>query len=142
MSENEYLPVCSPELIGGSKPLKRPSDLKNFTLIHTHWLQEAQAAPGWAQYFKAANLDNFDYTRQLSFSVETLGIRAAIEGQGVALAHEMLIDNDLASGALIKPLGDSIKVSSKFSYYIVYPDEAKMSTKVALFREWLLSELG
>lgn len=142
LSEKEYLPVCSPELITDSKPLKKLSDLKNFTLIHTHWLQEAQAAPSWEQYFKAANIDNFDYAKQLSFSVETLGIRAAIEGQGVALAHEMLIANDLSSGTLIKPLGDSIKVSSKFNYYIVYPDEMEMSTKVALFREWLLSELN
>ena len=54
----------------------------------------------------------------------------------------MLIANDLVSGALIKPLGDRIKVSSKFSYYIVYPDEAEMSAKVVLFREWLLSEVG
>lgn len=142
LSENSYLPVCSPDLITNSKPLKDFSDLKNCTLIHTHWLQEAQAAPSWEQYFKAANIGNFDCAKQLSFSVETVGIRAAIEGQGVALAHEMLITNDLASGALIKPLGDSIKVSSKFRYYIVYPDEAEMSTKVALFREWLLSEVA
>ena len=142
LCENEYLPVCSPDLITESKPLKNVSDLKHFTLIHTHWLQEAQAAPSWEQYFKAANINSFDYLKQLSFSVETLAIRAAIEGQGVALAHEMLIANDLASGALIKPLGDSIKASSKFDYYIVYPDETEMPTKVAFFREWVLSEVG
>jgi DNA-binding transcriptional LysR family regulator len=54
----------------------------------------------------------------------------------------VLIANDLASGALIKPFGESIKVSSKFSYYIVHPDEVEMSNKVALFREWLLIEMG
>ena len=142
LSENAYLPVCSPDLISSSKPLKDFSDLRHFTLIHTHWLQEAQAAPSWEQYYKAANIGSFECAKQLSFSVETLGIRAAIEGQGVALAHEMLITNDLASGALIKPLGDSVKVSSKFNYYFVYPDEAEMSTKVTLFRDWLLSELS
>jgi LysR family glycine cleavage system transcriptional activator len=141
LSENTYLPVCSPDLISNSKPLKDFSDLRGFTLIHTHWLQEAQAAPSWDQYFKAANIAKFDFTKQLSFSVETLSIRAAIEGQGIALAHELLIANDLASGSLIKPFGDGIKVSSKFSYYIVYPDEVEVSAKVALFREWLLFEL-
>ena len=45
LSENEYLPVCSPDLIANSKQLENPSDLRHFTLIHTHWLQEAQAAP-------------------------------------------------------------------------------------------------
>ena len=44
-SDNTYLPVCSAELITESKSVKDFSDLRNFTLIHTHWLQEAQAAP-------------------------------------------------------------------------------------------------
>ena len=63
---------------------------------------------------------------------------AAIDGQGIALGADLLLQDELASGKLIMPF-DPI-LSMKYAYYIVYQAGALERPKINAFYQWLLQE--
>ena len=62
----------------------------------------------------------------------------AVDGNGIALASDILVADDLAAGRLVRPF--ELSVSMDFSYFFVCPRENTAKHKVAAFRAWLLSE--
>jgi LysR family glycine cleavage system transcriptional activator len=67
-------------------------------------------------------------------------LRAAIEGQGVALGQTSLVKDLIRKKQLVAPFAKSLKTG--FGYYLVYPREAEKRVEVAQFREWLVGEAG
>ena len=65
-------------------------------------------------------------------------IDAAIDGQGIALARTSLAAWDLINGRLVKPIDVSLRLPK--TYWIVCPKATSTLPKIAIFREWLLSE--
>lgn len=128
----DILPVCSPALLEGSRPLKRPSDLRHHTLLHDEGHAE------WRTWLLAAGVDDVDATRGTVFTDSGMLIQAAVAGQGVALARGALAADDLASGRLVRPF--DFNLPAEFAYYIVCPEATADQPKVVAFREWLLQE--
>lgn len=128
----DILPVCSPALLEGSRPLKRPSDLRHHTLLHDEGHGE------WRTWLLAAGVDDVDATRGTIFTDSGMLIQAAAAGQGVALARGALAADDLASGRLVRPF--DFNLPAEFAYYIVCPEATADQPKVVAFREWLLQE--
>ncbi len=142
ISLHHYYPVCSPYLLEIEPHLACLEDLRNHTLIHTHWQTQMTSAPTWEQCLLESGAGHVNGKKDLGFSVETLSIRAAIEGQGIALANELLIAADVASGILVKPFGDSVLLTSSFNYYLVFPEESAEKIKLLQFREWLMKQVA
>jgi LysR family glycine cleavage system transcriptional activator len=67
-------------------------------------------------------------------------LQAAAEGQGVALARESLLGNDLATGALMRLF--DVAVPTEDAVYLVYPPRLASSARLALFRRWLVRQLA
>ena len=88
----------------------------------------------------AAGVSEVDATRGPRFSMESMMVQAAIEGQGVALAKTVLVDGDLAAGRLVMPFDLSVCDPLNFSYFLVSPAQTAQVPKVAAFRTWVLSE--
>ncbi len=126
------LAVCSPMLLEGSHPLKKPEHLRHHTLLH------ATPANEWPMWLKAHSIKGVDAGRGPQFSDDGLMLEAAIEGQGVAISREPLVAADLASGALVMPF--DLTISDRFAYYFVCPEAAAGRPKIVAFREWLLAE--
>ena len=137
----EIFPVCSPKLQDGPHPLTRPEDLRHHTLIHLDWDLEDVAAPTWRLWLLAAGVTGIDFTRGPVFSMNSLALQAAIEGQGVALASSVLAADDLSAGRLVMPFDVSVCDPLDFAYYVVVPKRAVSVPKVAAFRGWLLDEI-
>jgi LysR family glycine cleavage system transcriptional activator len=136
----EMVPVCSPDLLDGPQPLRRPQDLVDHTLLHLDWTLEEEASPSWRMWLLAAGVSEVDATRGPRFSMESMMVQAAIEGQGVALAKTVLVDGDLAAGRLVMPFDLSVCDPLNFSYFLVSPAQTAEVPKVAAFRTWVLSE--
>ncbi|MCG8360097.1 MAG: transcriptional regulator GcvA, partial [Kiloniellales bacterium] len=109
-------PVCSPALLRGEHPLRQPDDLRHHTLLHIDW-KDAEAS--WRMWLLAAGLHDIDPTRGPRFTMETMAVQAALDGQGVALIGDMLVADDLASGRLVRPFDPSLSTPLTFSYYLL-----------------------
>lgn len=130
-------PVCSPELLTGRHAIKQPDDLRNHTLLHIDW-KEAEAS--WRMWFLAAGLHDIDPTIGPVYTMETMAVQAAIDGQGVALVGDILVTDDLATGRLVRPFDSQLSTPLSFSYYLLSAIDSKQQPKVEAFRQWLLEE--
>ena len=125
-------PVCSPMLLAGPQPLKKPADLKHAALLHdtTH--------RHWQQWLELAGVRGIDAHEGLVVEDMNVLIQAAIEGQGVALASEPLVQTELAAGRLVKPFDIDLPV--ELAFYAVYPKSRGQDPKVLALVEWLREE--
>ena len=127
----DIFPVCSPALMDGEKPLRRPEDLANYTLLHATVARE-----DWQLWLTAAGLPvSLALRRGLSFDQSFMALQAAMDGLGVALGRTRLVDADIAAGRLVVPFDVVLPVDA--GYYVVAPEETAETTKIVLFREWL-----
>lgn len=132
----DIFPVCSPALLNGAKPLRRPEDLANHTLLHTSVLRE-----DWQLWLTAAGLPvSLALRRGLSFDQSIMALQAAIDGFGVALGRSRLVDADIAAGRLVVPF--DLVLPADAGYYIVAPEETADEPKIALFRDWLIGSVA
>ncbi len=138
----EIFPVCAPKLLEGPAPLAQPGDLRHHTLIHLEWDSEDVTAPTWRMWLLAAGVHDLDFTRGPVFSMTSLALQAAIEGQGVALASSFLVADDLAAGRLVVPFDLSVCDPLDFAYHIVVPKRTADLAKVTAFKDWLLGEIA
>jgi LysR family glycine cleavage system transcriptional activator len=138
--DETILPVCSPKLLQGKKPLKAPRDLLQHTLIHVEWDAQGATWPNWRMWMLAAGIRDFDDTRGLHFLLTSLALQAAIDGLGVALSESTLVADDLAAGRLVQPFKMTLKGPPRFAYYVIAPIETADEPMVRTFREWILKE--
>jgi LysR family glycine cleavage system transcriptional activator len=131
----DIFPVCSPALMTGENPLRRPEDLAHHTLLHTTVARE-----DWQLWLTAAGLPvSLALRRGLSFDQAFMALQAAMEGLGVALGRSRLVDDDIAAGRLVRPF--DVVLPTDAGYYIVAPEETADLPKIALFRDWLIQSV-
>jgi LysR family transcriptional regulator, glycine cleavage system transcriptional activator len=127
----DIFPVCSPALLKGPKPLKRPQDLAHHTLIHGSLSRE-----DWQVWLTAAGLPTALAARPgLTFDLSLMAFQAAIDGLGVALGRSALVEADIEAGRLVVPF--DVKLPAEAGYYVVAPEDTADQPKMALFRDWL-----
>lgn len=139
LMEESILPVCSPRLLQGERPLRTPGDLAHHPLLHDGSPdQEELSSPNWAMWLKAAGVAGVDSKRGAKFNQSSLVIEAAVAGKGVALAKSTIALADLEAGRLVAPF--DLTTPSSFSYYLVHPASKSRSAAVKAFKKWLREE--
>jgi LysR family transcriptional regulator, glycine cleavage system transcriptional activator len=88
------VPVASPELI--RRPIKNPSDLTRFALIHD------ERSEGWHEWFESAGVKVDEVSAGLDVSDSDLALQAALQGQGIALASLPLVQQLLDGAKLVQ----------------------------------------
>jgi len=132
LMREEIFPVCAPELINGDIPLKAPSDLRHFTLIHDDMMED------WNMWLKAAGVADIDPMRGPGYSHSNLVMQAAINGEGIALGRGILVADALQAGLLVKPF--DLALTARYRYYVAATPANADRPKVNAFRQWLMSE--
>ena len=136
--KEDVFPVCAPELVAGADPLRTPEDLGRHTLLHLDWNPAHASWPTWSDWLKAAGARQVEATHGVFFNNMAMTLRAAAQGQGVALTSFAIAADELAAGRLVAPFSTS--VSTPFGYYFVCrPDEAN-SPRIKALREFLIQE--
>jgi len=138
--DESVTPLCSPRLLEGEFPLRRPEDLQHHLLLHDDSLEFDAAAPKWSSWLKAAGIKDIDSTRGPHFSHPDHALQAATDGAGVVLGWRYLATADLAAGRLIAPFDLALPLD--LGFFLVCPQTHAERPKVALFRQWLLDEIG
>ena len=129
----EYLlPVCSPLLLTGDKALKTPADLAQHTLLHDASRRD------WQTYTRQLGLNHINVQQGPIFSHSAMVLQAAIHGQGVALANNVMAQSEIEAGRLVCPFNDVLV--SKNAFYLVCHDSQAELGKIAAFRQWILAK--
>jgi LysR family transcriptional regulator, glycine cleavage system transcriptional activator len=132
--KEDVFPVCAPELAAGANPLRSPEDLSRHTLLHP-----AHASwPTWSDWLNAANARNVDARHGVFFNNMAMTLRAAAQGQGVALTSFAIAADELAAGRLVAPFSTS--VSTPFGYYFLCRRDEAHSPRIKALREFLTQE--
>ena len=120
---DSYFPVCAPTFNHGQLP-ENPSQLSGLPLLNS-------TGEPWAPWFAAAGLD-VPEPRGVTYSDSHSLLEAAKEGQGIALARQTMVADDLQRGALLRLF--SISIPSPVEYYLVCPPALAQAGKVQRFR--------
>ncbi|HYD65676.1 transcriptional regulator GcvA [Azospirillum sp.] len=129
---DEIFPVCSPDLLKGTLPLRTPGDLRHHTL-----LDDAQHGY-WEDWLATAGVPGLSACPDLVFDDYGLAIEAALRGQGVAMGRATLVGEEIAAGRLVRLF--DLGVPADLGYYVVCPEATADRPKVRVFRDWLLAE--
>lgn len=127
-------PVMSPALLASGPELTTPGDLHRYTLLHE------ENRKGWVRWFEAAGAASQAVPdRGPLLADASLAKQAALLGHGVALGDLLLVRDELASGALVRPFAKSV-VSG--AYWLVARDLRKLSVGAQAFADWLRAEFA
>jgi LysR family glycine cleavage system transcriptional activator len=129
---DELFPVCSPALLQGKNPIRRPEDLAHHTLLYSSNDMEDD----WRLWLTAAGVKT-DILKQpgLTFDMIFMTVQAAIDGLGVAIGRTAFVEGDIAAGRLVVPFDIALPIDVGF--YLVCPEAAADAPKIVAFREWL-----
>jgi LysR family glycine cleavage system transcriptional activator len=135
---DQFYPVCSPKLLAKGPPIHRASDIGAYPLIHFDWFAEDATAPSWKRWFEIASANDRQARREcqiaLSFREELHAIEAVVAGQGIALCGDVVVADDLASGALVKALDLALP---GYGFYPVYARNHPRRAIIEGFVHWI-----
>ena len=123
-------PICTPEYLASIDPIDSPRDLIKHELIHV------DDGEWWNLWFAAHDHD-IHLKSDLLYVNNDHALSVAESGQGIALANEVLVRHELASGTLVRAIDDEVKLES----YRVLTPSAELSADAVWFIQWLKTEL-
>ena len=127
-------PVCSPTYLERNPQLTDAGNLSQATLLT---LEENDDWVRWRDWFEKNELTMSNTPRRINMNNYPLLIQAALNGQGLALGWERLVDDYLESGLLVRPVPFELSTTSQF--YLMKPKKQRPSKQGAvLFCDWLM----
>jgi LysR family glycine cleavage system transcriptional activator len=138
LSDEWLLPLCSPRLLDGERPLRSPQDLARFPLIQ---VDLPGLVPTWADWMGMAGIAGVDTSRGLRLNVADHALDAASEGVGVVLAYKMVAARDIVLRRLVSPFGPQMPVPGR-AYYFVCARGQEKRAPIKAFRDWLFAEIA
>ncbi len=125
-----YTPVCAPVLAAA---IHAPADLSRVPVIH-----DTSTMLSWDAWWAAAGQPPSPVSGP-TFDDPALAFDAAISGQGVLLAVDMMSADAVSDGRLARPL--PISATSGVGYWFVTAKGRREPDKTRRFREWLRQEV-
>jgi LysR family transcriptional regulator, glycine cleavage system transcriptional activator len=121
-------PVANPSYLARYPAITGLSELSSIALIHEESTEQ------WERWFTLAGLNALPPLRGQRLWHAHLAIEAARLGQGVALANDVLVEDDLRAGALVEVLSTSVQMGT---YQLVALTERWGDPAIVALRNWL-----
>lgn len=125
-------PVCVPALLAGAQPVRRPEDLRHFTLLH----DESHA--GWTRWLERAGVKNVNPRSGVICGDRNAVLEAALAGQGVGLASSVFVSRELESKRLVRPI--ELEVPTDYALFAVCLQRRAHEPLLASVLDWLVHE--
>jgi len=130
VADEELIVVASPTLVQASEAPLAPSAVAGLPLLHD------QFNPAWEEWAEQVGVARSLLGAQnLVFTDTAVLIAAAIDGQGVALARRLLVEDDLAAGRVVR-LDTSVVATDRSLYFVCRQGDQDRAAIRAL-RNWL-----
>lgn len=124
-------PVCAPSL---AARLNSPADLGRVPVI-----RDEGSLISWAEWFAAAGVTSPPRLSGPSYTDPIPALEAALAGQGVFMAWQLVAADALADGRLVRPFATA--APTEIAYWFLTTEAKARQRKVQLFRAWLEAEL-
>lgn len=134
LATRNLVPVCSPSLLRGARPLQHPADLRHHTLLHS-----LSRPHDWSAWLAAAGIDDRTMPRGLKFENSALAYEAALQGIGVAIGIRVLVEQNLRDGVLVTPI--PITHTLPGGYHLIWPSDIRPSPALRRFHGWLRRQM-
>lgn len=124
-------PVCSPAFLLEYGPLTGVEDLLRLPLLHEddgYW---------WGAWLQSQGL-RARLSSEMSYVSADQVIDLALAGAGVALTNGLLVEEELASGRLVRPLANQAVLEG----YLLLSPAGGLKPEAKLFRQWLFAKLA
>jgi LysR family glycine cleavage system transcriptional activator len=128
------VPACSPKYLA-KYPLKSPTEILKLPLLGITWSRDQGASPSWTEWAASLGATYKKSDGEVSFSLSSAAIDAAINGKGFVLAQLSMVTEDIASGRLVVPFETAIRLSE--SYFLAWDSAALEKPYGAELRTWL-----
>jgi DNA-binding transcriptional LysR family regulator len=130
-------PVCTQEYLDANPRAVEIGKLRRLDLIevassHTEWMN-------WKNWLAHNGQPEAELERATSFNTYPLSIQAAVDGLGVALGWQHLVDPLLDSGQLIRPLGNT-GIRTQSGYYLLKRKSGNSFPELGIVEGWLIKE--
>ena len=126
-------PVCSPEFLAEHGPINKLEDLLSLPLLHedsTHW---------WPAWLKNAGCKKAEVSAGSVMFDETLCLKMALDGQGIALADQISAYQFLQSGQLVKPIDKFVEAPEWVN--LITLRKKPESHNAQCFKAWIIAEM-
>lgn len=127
------VPACSPALLADRVA---PEALLAYPLITIDWRPKFDSPPSWEQWFADAGEAQAVIRNYRIYSLSSMAIEAAIEGQGIVLAQYSMISRDIANGRLVIPCQRALPMPA--SYYLTWNHNSFHRSQCRSFQRWLI----
>lgn len=137
LMDERIAPICSPAYARKHRLLEQPENLRDCTLLHDSQAWENAAFDAewrlWAHH--NGQLDGLP-AKSLTFDRSDLCVSAAMQGAGIALGRQRLVQRHLDHGELVLPLGGFTQ-PGRYEYFLVHPHREPMPKRVQVVIDWL-----
>lgn len=127
----DVVPACSPAL-AAAQGFATVADLRMAPLLHLTSRPDA-----WEGYFRHHGVEA-DQIHGMLFDQFATAAQAAAAGMGVALLPTFLIEDEIASGRLVRAIDQPMR--SEVAYYLCWPQEHMDYPPLRVFCDWICAE--
>ncbi len=127
------VPVCSQAVasqLGRHAPAKSIRRVTRLVLY--------TAPDEWRIWLEAAGLPDWERQPTVKFDSYLVAIEAALDGHGVAIVPEFLVESDLKSGKLVSPFGPSVPQPG--AWYLICREERREDPRIVWFEQWMMEQ--
>ena len=133
LTHDALFPVCAPAL--GAR-IHSTADLLRERLLDLPGTLQSWDA--WLEASTAGELPGKPLVHRAS--TWAVSLEWAMQGLGVALAHETVANHLIGTGRLVRPLDFSLPM--KEAYYLIAPEGSHTNAAAQAFKGWLLREMS
>jgi len=121
-------PACAPRFLEDNPAIREPSGLCELPLIHDN------SRMVWRRWFSEFVPGSEAWNNGYVYTDLSLAIDAALDGEGVFLADDILCAQEIESGALVKALPETVRCAW---YCIATHGERVSDPAIQAFSEWI-----
>jgi DNA-binding transcriptional LysR family regulator len=133
------LTCASPSYLGKHGTPSHPNDLSNGHLA-VRYQSALTGRPFMMQFQRGAERFEFDLPYAVSVNDGLTRAAAGVAGLGIIQTFPFLVRSDLEQGLLVPILVDW--APARYPFHVVYPPNRKLSNRVRVFIEWLVTIFG
>ena len=134
----EVIPVCSPDYLNKSGPIRTLKDLSDADLIDL--IYEKWTWMNWTIWLAESGIPFSGLKRVFRSNLYDATIKAARDGMGIALGWRHFVDPYLLNQELVAPL--DIHVTTANGYYLLLPEHSVNNPQTARVCQWIKNEFS